>query len=356
MLNVIRYWKYVLLSLLIVTVVTIGTLPKFEMDDLLLGEDTHTYVKSASLANVSVLSDPYYVVQPNAIEELIKKNLTVEKLCHQARRKKVFHYVICPHRSDFISNNIKRDGYYHGGFTEVLLRLLQRTPGAALIDVGAHYGAISLPLMTYLRFDQRQVISVEPDLENIRSLALGIKKNGFSLAEWPIIARAMWDTVDETAQLITPGWSVGFLANRWPTKLTDKQDNPLLMTDERFGKSEVKTATFDTHVLPVALAMRITTAIMKVDIEACECTALRNASELLSTINIPYILTEYLPPAYYLSRGAVFKDNCIKRWLAYMKRFNYHPFDVHIQGERARMNMDNYQNWKECDILWKKIL
>jgi hypothetical protein len=88
---------------------------------------------------------------------------------------------------------------------------MQHTPGAAFIDVGAHYGMTSLPLMRSLGSDRRPVISVKISPDNIRSLALGIKKNGFSLSEWPIISRAMWNTLDETVKFSTYSWSVGYL-------------------------------------------------------------------------------------------------------------------------------------------------
>jgi len=222
-----------------------------------------------------------------------------------------------------------------------MLRLLQLTPSADFIDMGANIGAVSLPLMAALK-PKRKFIAAEPNPENIDALLMGIHRNHFSFSNFAIIKRAFTNTVDEKMVLVMDSQS----SNGGLRQQINDPTN--IFTGKRM---EVLSATMDSHILPVAKAMNITNAILKLDMEGTECLAVQHAVDFFTEINVPYIYTEYGQARYGLS-----KHSCLESMFKVLRSFSYVPFKPDSIGLNGILDMKDYKTWPYQDIIWKKIL
>lgn len=112
----------------------------------------------------------------------------------------------------------------------------------------------------------------------------------------------------------------------------------------------MKTATFDSHVLPVAKAMNVTSAVLKLDIEGAECLALQYTEKFLAEINVLYIISEN---TYF--RGFPHVD-CIKCMIRVLRKASYVPFQITSLGLEKELD-DDFTRWADSDnYVWKKIL
>jgi len=289
-------------------------------------------VAEPSPANRSVLHDPYYVVQ---FETLEAKDF--RPMCESF--KSMVDYKLCYFKMDGIYKKTKEFGVWQLRAFSLMLRMLQRIPDAAFIDAGANAGYLTVPLMVAMG-GKRKAIAVEALEKNVLSIMWGVKSNGLPTHNWAVINRALTDSVDEKLSFKL---GINETAGTFETI-----DDPNKIFPGR--TIDVLTATLDSHVLPVAKAMNITTAILKIDIEGSECAAVQAAQKLLREIDIPYIMLETALYARFMS------DSCLERMFSVLHKFSYVPFKPDSVGVEGMLNPEKYKTWVYYDVIWKKIL
>lgn len=290
--------------------------------------------------NYTVLKDSYYVLQPKDIS----KNMGPDPVCENVDFR-FMNFQLCPHaKCDHQMEGLRKRTWFIYQ-ADIFIRLLQEIPNAALIDLGANIGYFIVPAMVAMG-NRLRAIAVEPMPRNVRSLATALESNKIPRESYAIIKRAIADTADENVTFgipDDPNWTVGGMdksKTKYPKSIT------------------VLTATFDSHVLPVAKAMNITTAIVKLDVEGAECLSIRGAKKFFAHIHVPYIMIEY--------HMALTTAECVEEMNRILLEMNYYPYDFYKSGPRDVLNAKNYKNWgypvfgrkgtRFGDVMWKKIL
>lgn len=296
--------------------------------------DTNSYP-----VNFSVLKDPYFVVQPSRKAaptcELVKLDFVKFNLCTFTK-------------NDVVLNQVREKTVYVGDEIDTMVRLVQEVPNAALVDIGAHIGLVSAPVMVATN-NKVKIIAVEASPINVQGYLATMEANGVPHDSYVMVQRAIADTVDESLSFHIPD---GVPHNAIGTLSEKTGFTPAWLQAAPY---RVLTATLDSHVLPVAKAMNITTAILKMDIEGCECLATRRAKKFLQEIFVPYILVELL---HHSVKAA--PTQCIEEMHKTLIDLSYHPFYIHDFGPRRMLNPRNYKRWRGrlptvVNILWKRV-
>lgn len=184
----------------------------------------------------------------------------------------------------------------------VLARVLQ--PGDAAVDGGANVGFFSI-LMSRLVGETGHVYAFEPGGNNLPKLAANLKLNGCSNVT--VIDKPLSDRSGETLTLFEhdhPGYN-----SRWPD-----------LSKEVTAKRSAITTTLEMELLG-----RVAPALIKLDIEGAELSALQGAGTLL-TWQKPIIIAEMNEAA--LDRAGVTIEEF--RWFLFER--GYDAFGLYEDG------------------------
>lgn len=141
-----------------------------------------------------------------------------------------------------------------------LIAMIQK--GDIVIDAGANIGVFTVIASTLVG-PEGQVIPIEPDPENVKTLKKNVELNELKNVE--IIEKALYKE---------PGRKIKFVQNGIMSRIvTDKNANPDYI--------EVETVTLDDIVNQRAIRK----SILKMDIEGAEKFALLSAESTMKTVN-----------------------------------------------------------------------
>lgn len=300
--------------------------------------------------NYSVLTDRYYVVQEPTDQRSDRRTWPKCIEMHSFLET----YSVCPYlTTDFMLRGALEspDGIWESVEVQALVNWLKMIPNLAYVDIGANIGLWIFPVARALK-NTVKIIAVEANPVNVRSLIAGFNENKVPKNLYAIIEKAIDDTVDETVVLVSGGTNQNLSA---PDRIRSTNGGVLgKIIDDRneFNGTtfSVSTATIDSHVLPVAKAMNITAAILKIDIEGSECFALRRFSNFLKNIYVPLIMTEH--NVYHQPHS------CIEFMFKTLTDMSYMPFILEGSGNFTLLHWPDYKkwpNWDFKDIMWKRF-
>lgn len=229
------------------------------------------------VTNYTILTDPYFTVQLADLPQ----NPSIQPICERTVLKYV-DFKLCPHIRDELLINEFRKGHWFDIEVATMIRMVQEIPNAGFIDVGASIGYFTVPMLVAMDHKVK-VIAIDPMPGNIRSIKAAVDANNIPYNSISVIQRAIADTVDKNVTFyMAQGFHSGGLHQTSGSDAVSFPDK---------ASYNVTTATFDSHILPVAKAMNISTAVIKIDIEGAECLAIKGAKKFLAEIYVPYIMT-----------------------------------------------------------------
>lgn len=311
-----------------------------EMAEIVLRNREVIRSNRMEIANYSVLKDPYYVVQ----RDRFTSDRSPAPACEQVQLK-YSSFKLCPHSPDDPMMVMLRVGWQHDFEISEVVRIMQEVPNAAFIDIGANVGFYLNAVLLSTGYGVKAV-AVEPMPNNLRSLMAALDANNVPRDSYALIERALADTVDDKLNFgAHPSGTLGAIIGKTVPQYTK-------------DVIEVRTATIDSHVLPVAKAMNITTAILKIDVEGAECTALQSAKKFLASVYVPYIIAEHL-------LDHVLDHSCIEKAHQMLRGMSYYPYYDFVHDPKRMLDTSAYKKWGfpvfeklglYADIVWKKIL
>ena len=199
----------------------------------------------------------------------------------------------CHEHSEYISNSIKKLGFWEGYTSEVLQELLlspRLNPDRTVfIDVGANIGYFSL----FAAARHCKVLAFEPIEENYNLFMQSIQKNGFE-KHIQLQRAAVGDSCDDTI-LNMCHHNMGMCSSRDLGSFASRSVT-------------VPTVTLDSFISQACGCTPQAQYIVKIDVEWMELQVLRGMRELLET-SVRYVLIEvsnYVKEIFDIFRAAEF--------------------------------------------------
>lgn len=186
----------------------------------------------------------------------------------------------------------------------------------------------------------------------LASLIASMRMNKVRQDSYAIIQRALADTVDESVSFkLYKRYFLGAISGKTGGAYEHGTPAPY----------QVLTATLDSHVLPVAMALNITTAVLKIDTEGAECLIMKEAKKFFANIYVPYIMLEHHLPLSTVE--------CVEEMRDILRDMSYYPYYIDRLGPYGVLDSAGHKTWGTpmlkdtvtgtglwADILWKKIL
>lgn len=234
--------------------------------------------------------------------------------------------VICIHDPDIdlmVSKTINFGILWEENIVTVFQKLLREDDALALIDVGANIGVYSL----IAAMMKHQVIAFEPYSVNkdlfTQSIQLNKLQNYITL-----LSNAVSDGYKEMYLAVNRG-------NLGNIQVFEKNSNDTQTTD-------VVTTILLNDIISLISSKK---AIMKIDIEGHEPTAILASSKLFESIYIPYVFMEWMQMRDQLSTNT--NLNQIVQMVHFFVERDYAAFN--ISGNRLKH--DDRTKWP-IDIIW----
>jgi FkbM family methyltransferase len=169
-------------------------------------------------------------------------------------------------------------------------------PGMTVIDVGANVGQMTLE-MAHLVGPTGRVIAIEPGPGNLAVLRRQVEGNGFA-DRVTILAAACCALHKGTMDLDIPGEAVDAVGSGFQLKGIGISQNPLNASVSS-SKLTVNTISLDG----VVSELKISPAVLKIDVEGAEIEVLRGARDMLCE-NRPALSVGFHPFAFKQPKAA----------------------------------------------------
>jgi FkbM family methyltransferase len=208
---------------------------------------------------------------------------------------------------------------------------LEAHPGCGLIDLGANIGTYTLIVASM----GRNVIAVEPNLENVRRIHKAVSLGGLA-GHVTVMANAMSNERGMTKILLDPRGNIG--ANQFfSVKMSQGVDYS--------GDQYFKSITMD-DLLPFC---KFKMAVIKIDIEGAENRAFAAAGDLFDNIDIPYVQMEWFNvKANGYQKAPVDERNYFNHMITFLVQRRYIPLDT-LHGHM--LNLTEWKSWP-FDVAW----
>ena len=249
--------------------------------------------------------------------------------------KPLLNYVkthVCLYDNDkdiFVSGSFRgQDSIWEEGGVKLMLELLLRHPHLDFIDIGANVGTYTMYVAALGRF----VLAIDcfrPNLERLRR-AIQLRNVGNRVV---LVANALYTSSGKSLRLNPAERNVGGQSLETSPQnqtMPQRQDDPYV----------VRTIQFD-DVLPILVDRQVRGALLKMDIEGSESFVVESGGRVFDTIDIPYVMMEWMNVRKYPDRVKVILDFFNKR--------QYEARSLSCQ----LLNQGFYQTWPG-DICWMR--
>ena len=163
-------------------------------------------------------------------------------------------------------------------------------PGMTVIDVGANVGQLTLE-MAYLVGPTGRVIAIEPGPGNLAVLRRHVEGNGFA-DRVTVIAAACCTLHGGKMELDIPGEKIDVVGSGFQLGGIGISQNPAAASS-----SIVKLAVNTVSLDGVAAELKVSPAVLKIDVEGAELEVLRGGRDLLRK-NRPALAVGFHPFAF----------------------------------------------------------
>ena len=163
-------------------------------------------------------------------------------------------------------------------------------PGMTVIDVGANVGQLTLE-MAYLVGPTGRVIAIEPGPGNLAVLRRHVEGNGFA-DRVTVIAAACCTLHGGKMELDIPGEKIDVVGSGFQLGGIGISQNPAAASS-----SIVKVAVNTVSLDGVAAELKVSPAVLKIDVEGAELEVLRGGRDLLRK-NRPALAVGFHPFAF----------------------------------------------------------
>ena len=236
------------------------------------------------------------------------------------------------HQDKLISGAYLKGNKFAGGVPRMMMDWLNADPEMGLIDLGANIGAYTLPIAAM----GRNVVSVEPNMENVRHLhkAVNLGKLEHRIT---ILANAL-SSERGVSKIIYSRTNQG----------DTRMKQVAVLPDMDYGGDNYSSFIVLDDLVPFC---KFKSAVIKIDIQGFEVNAFADADELFDTIHIPYIFMEWVLVRGFNPMTAPYeKSELFYRMMSFFKRRAYLPMD------QSNTNTLSWANWKAWpyNIVWAK--
>ncbi len=191
--------------------------------------------------------------------------------------------VVClhPSRRDSLSKHIDEHGLWEPHMVRLMQKWLRIDPKLGLIDIGASVGVYTLLAAKM----GRQVLAVEPNLENVHRLHRSVSLEG--LEDKITLLRNAIGEARGVGRVVVPHNNIAY------TGMSSPQPADVDTSDK---KTFAKIIFLDD----IIGYCKFEKAILKIDIAGYDHRVLSHAEALLQTIDVPYIMMDFknLKPEY----------------------------------------------------------
>ena len=209
---------------------------------------------------------------------------------------------------------------------------LNADPEMGLIDLGANIGTFTLSIAAM----GRNVVSVEPNMENVRHLHKAVNLG----------------KLEHRITLLANALS----SERGVSKIIYSRDNqgdtrtkhiPVLPDMDYGGDNYSRFIVLD-DLVPFC---KFKSAVIKIDIQGFEVNAFADADELFDKIHIPYIFMEWvMVKAFNPMKAPHEESELFYRMMTFFKHRAYLPMD---QSNKNTLSWANWKAWP-FNIVWNK--
>ena len=233
-----------------------------------------------------------------------------------------------------ISYHIKTTGKWEPHIVQQFQDMLHRDAAMGVIDIGANIGVYSL-VAAHMG---HKVVAVEPFIDNIHHFHEAVKLSGTIADKITLLQNAVLDKRGK--------FNLGMdFMNQGGITLDLHQENAVC---DILDSCHRTTTIYLDDLLEVITFKR---AIIKIDIEGFEHHAFRHSSQLFNSIDIPYIIMEWLKLREFYgtdmteSTDKTLTDQMVQTFVA----MGYHAHSL-VTGEK--LSPKHWFGWPN-DILWK---
>ncbi|CAF1539288.1 unnamed protein product [Adineta ricciae] len=235
-------------------------------------------------------------------------------------------------RDIYVSGTIVSQKIWEENFVTKFVTILNKYPEYAMIDVGANIGVYTL----YALALHRPTISVECYKPNIERIVRASQIENVS-KHLTLIGNAIYNRSGEFFKLSKDDINVGGQG----LTVNGTMQQASSMADQ----FTVSTIRFD-DLLPLFIDRQIENAIMKVDIQSSENFLCASGEKIFDSINIPFILMEWVDIKWITNRADFIIDFFIQR--------SYFPVSTY-NCQILNHTTSNYTTWgTPHDIYWIK--
>ena len=245
--------------------------------------------------------------------------------------------VICVYedaKDIWVSKSLRLHGTFESSIEAIFKRALKHDPELDVIDIGANLGLYSLIAAAM----GRKTISVEPLQTNINHFHKSVKMNNFE-NKISLLTNAVSNQREKVHFKLYP-------TNQGGTTMLPKR---ISCTD---GGCPFAWSILMDDILPLAVKINITKAIMKIDIEGSEHLAFSNASKLFTALKIPYVFMEFVHQRRFCHHKQAHKlwNRLSYRMFLFFKRHGYKR--VYASNiKRHRLHFTSCSRWPG-DVIW----
>ncbi|KAK6167556.1 hypothetical protein SNE40_021555 [Patella caerulea] len=223
----------------------------------------------------------------------------------------------------WVSGEIKKHGAWEPDLMKLIYHYMAEDKDLNLLDIGSHIGQFSLMAARM----GRMAIAVDPLLENVLRLCNSIELNNYkSLVK--VFYVALSDSRKKVSFVRNTG-NIGGTRIKSVNKTTGTSFNPNIID-----------TVFLDDILPFIPFNR---AFIKMDVEAHENNVLKGSNNLFATLDIPFVLMEWMQH--------INNPTSANEIINFMNLRNYKAYLVNTTNKL--LEFKDYKKWP-VNVLWKK--